>query len=168
MRDLLRRIQTTPSCRVESPVGLPTIRSSLCLPDDVQEFYSLCGGVFLAEHTPYAMALVAPSSFTLANPVVLGNIIVQAQKLQGEDDISWSWYIMATCGNGEYLVIDLNKERLGRCYDGFHETYGLVGQTPIIARSFTELLTRLYENRGQYWYWLRPDFVSPGDAYDRV
>ena len=48
------------------------------------------------------------------------------------------------------------------------ETHGVAGSCPIIATSFTDLLTRLYENKGQRWYWLRPDFVSLGDAYDDV
>ncbi len=90
-----------------------------------------------------------------------------ARQAQG-DDISWSWYIIADCGNGDYLTIDLSKERMGRCYDGFHETYGLVGETPIIAMSFTELLTGLYDGRMQPWFWLQPHFAPFGDADDEV
>jgi hypothetical protein len=35
-----------------------------------------------------------------------------------------------------------------------------------VAASFTELLRRLTANRGRHWYWLEPDFVDLGDAYD--
>ena len=86
----------------------------------------------------------------------------------GDGDISDAWCIIADTGEGssDYLTIDFDPARLGRCYDSFHETHGLVGDTPIIARSFGELLQRLLDNRGGYPYWLRDDFESMGDAYD--
>jgi antitoxin YokJ len=162
---LLTRIQATPDCRIDTPAGLPVMEEPYRLPDDLRNFYQLCGGLSLAENAPYSVTIVPPTRCVLANPVILGEVSELAQVEEGED-ISWSWYIIADCGNGDYLTIDLSQERLGRCYDSFHETYGLRGDTPIIARSFTELVTSLYERRGQYWYWLRPDFISFGDAYD--
>jgi len=42
------------------------------------------------------------------------------------------------------------------------------GSCPIIARGFTSLLSTLFENRGEHWYWLRPDYQSMGDAYDGI
>jgi hypothetical protein len=45
-------------------------------------------------------------------------------------------------------------------------TYALQGDSPIVALSFAELLTRLIDNNGQEWYWQREDFVPFGDAYD--
>jgi hypothetical protein len=83
-----------------------------------------------------------------------------------EGDRSDSWYLLVHDGNGDYLTLNCSLERTGWCYDSFHETHGLVGQTPVIAHSFTELLARCYATRGGYPYWLRADFVSLGDAYD--
>lgn len=167
LESLLTKIRVTPDCRLLAPAGLPLLGKSHSLPDDVREFYQLCGGVHMAEDTQYPIAIIPPTSCIPANPVLLGEVAELAQQAQG-DDISWTWYIIADCGNGDYVTIDFDQERLGRCYDSFHETYGLVGETPIIAFSFTELLTRFYESRGQRWYWLRPDFIPLGDAYDKA
>ena len=80
-------------------------------------------------------------------------------------DISDLWFSIADDGNGDYLSIDLAPGRLGICYDSFHETHGVAGSTPVIARSFTELLTSLLQSRGNRPYWLEDGFVSLGDAY---
>jgi hypothetical protein len=37
---------------------------------------------------------------------------------------------------------------------------------PIVARSFTDLLSRLLRAEGNHWYWLEPGFEPLGDAYD--
>jgi hypothetical protein len=155
---LVNAISTTPNCSVYDPVGLPLVGEGKALPSDLEQFYSLCGGMDLFRNEPYSLAIVPPSQFVLANPVIVGELV--------EDDISSSWYIIGDDHNGDYLTIDLSKERLGRCYDSFFDRHGIVGSCPIIATSFTDLLFRLYENRGQYWYWLRTDFLSLGDAYD--
>ena len=42
----------------------------------------------------------------------------------------------------------------------------MVGECPIIARTFTELLENLVCNKGKHWYWLRDEFIQIGDAYD--
>jgi hypothetical protein len=70
--------------------------------------------------------------------------------------------------NGDYLTIDLNQERLGRCYDSFYDRHGIVGSYPTIAKSFTELLEQLFNNKGELLYWLNKDFPSLGDAYDAI
>lgn len=70
------------------------------------------------------------------------------------DDASKNWYILAEDEHDEYLLIDLGEKHNGRCYDGFHETYGLVGDMRAIASSFTDLLCRLLKNPGSRHYWL--------------
>lgn len=167
LEELLLRIQSTSDCKIQAPSGFPAINKRLRLPDDLHQFYQFCGGLTLGADTKYPIAIVPPIGCVQANPIFLGDVIGLAQQAQG-DDISWSWYIIADCSNGDYLTIDFDQDRLGRCYDSFHETYGLVGEMRVIATSFTDLLTRLYENRGQYWYWLQSDFVSLGDAYEEV
>ena len=61
----------------------------------------------------------------------------------------------------------MSKDRLGYCYDSFWDRYSVVGEQSIIAKSFTELLERIYASKGNMWYWMREDFSSYGDAYDR-
>jgi hypothetical protein len=103
---------------------------------------------------------VEPSGFVLANPVIVGELC--------PEDITAEWYIVAHAGSQETLTIDLNSSRLGRCYDSFWDRHGVPGSCKIIALSFTDLLRRLIENSGRYWYWLRDDFKSLGDAYDET
>ena len=138
--------------------GMPSLQPPHRLPDDLKRFYELCGAVMLFEQNDYHVLIVPPDRVVPANPLIVGQ--------EYEDDITASWYIIGDDGNGDYLTIDLGPERLGRCYDSFRETHGLVGNCPIIARSFSELLTSLHETRGDHWYWLRPEFVPIGDAYD--
>lgn len=66
------------------------------------------------------------------------------------------------------MSIDLDPGRNGKCCDSFHEIHGLPGSSSVIALSFSDLLVQLLASRGSHWYWLEPDFVSLGDAYDAV
>lgn len=162
---MLTQIQVAPGCRLKAPAGQPQIEAYLRLPDDLREFYQLCGGMTLAENTNYTLTIASPDQCMPANPIILGEVATRLAHASAANDISWSWYIIADYGNGDYITIDLDPQRLGRCYDSFHETHGLAGDTPIIALSFTDLLASLFQTRGQNWYWLQPGFVAFGDAY---
>ncbi|MED2011232.1 MULTISPECIES: SMI1/KNR4 family protein [Brevibacillus] len=153
-------IKTLPNCIVHPSQGLPEIKGYHDLPNDVREFYTLCGGVSLFQNADYPVNIVSPQEFILANLVIVGDLC--------EEDISSNWYIIANDGKGEYLTIDLSQERLGKCYDSFFDRHGVVGESQVIALSFTEFLERLVESRGGYWYWLQEDFISLGDAYDGI
>lgn len=87
---------------------------------------------------------------------------------KANEDISSHWYIVVHDGNGDYITIDLHQDRLGKYYDSFWDKHGVPGDSPIIAKSFTELLDRLVKKNGERWYWLNEDFESLGDAYDDV
>lgn len=159
IKELISQIGTLSHCYVLEPAGLPKIdETKHILPEDLKEFYSLCGGLVLFENKDYTIYVVSPDKFVLANPIIVGELC--------EEDISSNWYIVCNDGKDEYLTIDLEKDRLGKCYDSFFDRHGLVGESQIIATSFTDLLERLIDNKGQYWYWLRDDFKSLGDAYD--
>ncbi len=156
--ELIDRVRGLSDCEVLPTGGLPKIDPSFVLPDDLRDFYELCGGLTLYKDSPYTAIFVSPKLLVPANPLIVGEAV--------ETDISASWHILVDDTNGDYLTIDLSPERLGRCYDSFYDRHGVPGSCPIIARSFSELLERLIENRGDHWYWLRPDFKSIGDAYD--
>ncbi|WP_339075735.1 SMI1/KNR4 family protein [Bacillus velezensis] len=157
---LIKKIASTLDCRLLEVDGLPTIDEKHQLPRDVSEFYEQCGGAVLYENADYPIYIVSPHEFKLANPVIVGELC--------EEDISSKWYIVCTDGKGEYLTIDLNEDRKGKCYDSFFDRHGIVGETQVIATSFTDLIQRLLENKGRHWYWLRGEFISLGDAYDGV
>jgi hypothetical protein len=130
LSELIEQIRMTPDCSVSDPAGLPLISEGHVLPDDLREFYELCGGLSLFENAEdYRIAIVLPEQVVLANPLIVGDV-------SGYDDISLSWYIIAQDDNNEYLTIDLSKERLGRCYDSFYEIHAVRGSCPIIATSF--------------------------------
>ncbi len=158
MRQLVTKLKTLTNCAVYVSVGLPRIKGEHELPADLKEFYELCGGAMLFEGSNYPVHLMSPNDFVLANPVIIDE--------SGEGDISADWYIVAQGDSEEYVTIDLNKKRLGRCYDSFWDRHGVAGDCPIIAGSFTELLKRLLDQKGQRHYWLRDDFEPYGDAYD--
>lgn len=160
IKQLVTKIETLPNCIVYPSKGIPAIEEAYTLPDDIREFYDLCGGVSLFTSAENVVNIVPPDEFILANPVIVGE--------RCEEDITADWYIVANDGNGDYLTVDLNKDRVGRCYDSFWDRHGVVGECAIIAISFTDLLERLVDNKGQRWYWLRDGFNSLGDAYDEV
>lgn len=153
--DLLAFIPSLPGCTIYPPAGLPVIASPYVLPDDVAWFYRHCGGAQLFAHTPYATLIVPPDKVVPANPVIL--VGVSATELaQTAADPSWSWHIIAEGPNAQYITIDLDPSRLGRCYDSFWDRHP--ADSILIATSFTQLLARLAASRGQHWYWLQPDF----------
>jgi hypothetical protein len=167
VQELLERIRSTPDCEVYTPTGLPVTLDGHVLPEDLREFYQLCGGVSLYRTLPKRIGILPAERVVLANPFLWPSITPE-QAATSADDISWSWYVIAHDYGGNYLTIDLSRERLGRCYDSFFDRHAMPGYCPIIARSFTELLTRLLDNQQSSPYWELPDFVSLGDAYDGI
>lgn len=114
----------------------------------------------LFENNEYHCHVVPPKDFALSNSVIVGEHV--------DEDISSHWFIVGHDGNGDYISIDLHQKRLGKCYDSFWDRHGVVGECPVVARSFTELLHQLVQNNGERWYWLKEDFESLGDAYDDI
>lgn len=168
-RFLVARIQATPGCTVADPIErpdlhLPALHQGHVLPDDLREFYEVCSGLTLFERSPCTMIIVLPMEVILAN-LVLTPGLRPDQLTSSLDDISWSWYLIAREENREYLTTDPSEERLGRCYDSFLGCHASPGYCAIVAFSFTELLTRLYEDQGERWL---PDILSQGDAYDGI
>lgn len=159
VKNLIELVKKANGCKVQPPSGYPEFfNDKHHLPDDLKEFYTLCGGLGLFLESDYPIHIVSPQEFVLANPVIIGELY--------PDDISSEWYIIADDKNGQYITIDLASERLGRCYDSFWDRHGLVGDCPIIARTFSELLFNVIKNSGGYWYWLQDNYPSLGDAYD--
>ena len=156
--DLIQTVKRQPDCEVCDPCGLPLLASDVELPNDLITFYENCGGMSLFIYQQYMFSIVSPKSMVLANPVLIGDLC--------EEDISSKWYIIGKYNNNNYVSIDLAKERLGRCYDSFWDRHGVAGSCTIVASSFTQLLTRLFDNKGKSIFWLDKNFSYIGDAYD--
>lgn len=157
--DCITFIRDSDSCILKEPSTLPEIPDGLKLPEDLRHFYEQAGGAVLFQGADHSIEIVEPVDFVRANPVIRGE--------PGEYDVSYNWFIVAQ-SEPQYISIDLNLGRAGRCYDSFWDRHALRGDCPIISHSFTELLQRLIEGKGPCLFWLADDFVSMGDAYDDV
>ncbi|WP_167280571.1 SMI1/KNR4 family protein [Paenibacillus lupini] len=161
MNELIEDIKRIEDCKVLPPSNQPILFNyNHILPADLRRFYELCGGITLFESASYAMTIVQPNDFVLANPVIVGELC--------EYDRSSDWYVIGTDGSSQYITIDLSYGRCGKCYDSFYEVHGVAGSNAIIANSFTDLLRQLLESKGQYLYWVEDDFEALGDAYDSI
>lgn len=158
IKELIEKINNTPDCIVSKNSNKVEICLDYILPDDLFYYLQNYSEIILFPNGDYPIKIVGFNDFDKANPIIVGEDI--------EDDITNNWFIIATGNNSQYITIDLSKERLGRCYDSFWDRYGVVGDNPIIAFSFSELLFQLLENKGDYYYWLKDNFNYLGDAYD--
>jgi hypothetical protein len=150
-------MRNDPRCVVREPLGAPKLEQSIQLPRDVIDFYNCCGGIIFFSDSDYCIDIVKPDDFVKSNSIILGEDV--------EDDLSNNWFIIAK-NKDQFIIIDLSDEKSGRCYDGFWDRYGLIGEMPVVAMSFTTFLNSFYENNGDYWYWLKEGFETLGDAYD--
>ncbi|MBO0805404.1 MAG: SMI1/KNR4 family protein [Nocardiopsaceae bacterium] len=160
IEELVELADSDPGCSVLAPAGGPGIDPPLRVPDDLSRFYELCGGTELFLTEDYGITILPPSRLVSSNIVMFGE--------RYPDDITSTWFTVGETPDSDYVSIDLSPERNGRCYDSFHETHGLVGSSPIIAESFSQLLERFLRSRGGRWYWLCDDFMPIGDAYDSI
>ena len=158
MRELLQKISEMEGCKVLPPTGIPDIN----LPDDLTEFYSLCGGVFLFEGSDYWFKISSPEQLIPSNPAILPEGFDEDIP---RDDISNKLYIIARNGPEQAISINLGKSHLGYCYDSFWELHA-TSESSIIAYSFKSLLNNLVKGNGSYPYWLKSNFFKLGHLYD--
>lgn len=165
IRKLMAGLRAHPEVLVEAPRGLPALVSSCALPLDLRYFYEVAGGMTLFPDADYPARIVGPGDLVKTNKLLWQG---ESSEVLSElaSDRSWQWYALVSDEKGDYLSIDLAPTRLGRCYDSFRDHHAVPGESPVIAKSFTDLLRRLFDNRGERWYWLRSEFVGLGDAYD--
>ncbi len=155
MDKIIDKVHRKDDCQVFLPTGQPQ-NLAHDLPQDLIDFYNICGGLSLYVDHFRAFHILKPTDFTLTNPVIVGDLC--------DYDISCNWYLIGIDDNGDYISIDLAPERLGRCYNSAWDHHGVQGSCDIIANSFTELLQNLIKFKGNYWYTAK--FKPIGDAYD--
>jgi antitoxin YokJ len=126
------------------------------LPDDLKEFYSLSNGAMLRcqyEAGIYnEVGIYGLEYVERIRTVLLGE--------SGDDDecAPPSWYAICRVQSG-YIIVDLATVQDNHClfYFSWEDSTGWEEDSPIIARSFTELLNRLIESEGEK-YWRRDNF----------
>jgi hypothetical protein len=162
LTELIEIIKLDKNCEVKpanKEIILPTN-----IPNDLKEFYELTNGIKLFENEAYGITIVGREEFIPTNKHLFSDD-VNWEEL--EKEVCNKWYLVAKVDEmSQYISIDLTSERNGQCYDSYYETHSLQGDSEIIAKNFTELVTKLYQNKGQHWYWLQDDFEKLGDAYD--
>jgi hypothetical protein len=158
---ILAELQSRADCHFLSGGQLPTIPPALRLPTDLVAFYQRFSEarLFGGDGEEPSCRVLRPDEF-----VQVGEAIMGEPETVG---IEHSWFALIDVQDGNYLGIDLSPQRLGRCYDCFHETYGEPGYCTVVALSFTELLQRIAEAEGEP-FWLADGFSGHGDAYDHV
>jgi antitoxin YokJ len=165
MKELLKIIAFTSDCVVHPARGLPVLSQGYPLLPELQEFYTLCGGITFYSSAGYSLNIVPPEEFVPANTKMFFEAAqTDLDKLAG--DRSTFWHIIGKVEDFHYIVIDLEDKHLGRFYDCFWDNYAMPGYMPVVALSLYDLLNNLYANQGEYWFWLRSGFLSLGDAYD--
>lgn len=163
--ELLEHARLSADCAVLPPASMPVVRrDDERLPDGVRRFYEGCGGAVLFAGQARELTLLPPEEVVPANPVIVGDS-------GDEDAVSRAAYLIARTPGGDHLSLDMSVPRGGRVYDSFHELHGVVGGWPVIAASFEDFLTEVWQTRGALPYWL-PESGSEGrvfpDAYDEV
>ncbi|MEV0563760.1 hypothetical protein [Dactylosporangium sp. NPDC050588] len=102
-----------------------------------------------------------------ASPRLLGHESAEKVARDDPEDLTNSCYVLVDGGHGgstePHVVIDLSPERVGRFYATSWDTYGLVGEMPIVATSVVELLQFLLRDEGRD---ALPASLYGGDAYD--
>ena len=162
LHNLINLIKATPGCIVFPVDKMPTIKPNHIIPPDLENFYQLCGEIQLFKDSTFPTLIVSPNNFVQANPIIFANVDVKyLQKMK--DDISWSWYLVGTGPNSQYITIDLSPERLGNVYNSFWINHPR--DSFIIASSFTDLLLSLIETKGEYYPWDMAGFVTLGNPY---
>ena len=165
LQEIFELIEKDPACEVEYRTT-PLNQQELNIPSDLDEVRNRYRTVSLFTDQPYGIVLLPTHELVTTNSLLYPENDVIWEELAG--DLSEHWYVVASSEQlSQFISIDLSPERLGLCYDSYIDTHATPGDSMIIARNFTELLERLYNSKGQYWYWLESN-LSYGDAYDDI
>lgn len=163
---VLATIAETTDCEVMPPTG-ETFHSAGegVEPADLSELRRSSGGLRLHAGSDYPWT-VMPTPVP-AGPVLLGGAVADQVRTESPDDLTNSCYVIATdkpgTTTGFHIVIDLHRTRTGRCHLTAWDTFGIVGDMPVVAHSLTRLLNWLLALDGAN---PAEHLPSLGDAYD--
>jgi antitoxin YokJ len=153
-------------CHLLPPAGQPILPGGFVLPGDLRRFYELCGGAVLFEGAAFAWKVSAPNQLVPASPRLLGPSLAEQIAGQQPDELTNRCFVFAASGDAStdsLVIVDLHPARAGKFYDGFWDSYGVVGQMPILATTVANLVGQLLDTRGLHVPHPPP---GHGDAYD--
>jgi hypothetical protein len=159
VQKIIGKIKEDPNCIYLPPEGEPNLPKGLSIPKDLSLFYQSIGSLVLFPDADFPVQIVSPNEFVRANPIIAGE--------EWEDDITYNWFIIAKSEGfgGQYVTIDLDKDRFGFCYDSYWDKH-VNFDSPIIAKSFVEFLERTFETKGKEWFWADDDFENYGMSHE--
>ncbi|GAA4586091.1 hypothetical protein GCM10023194_31150 [Planotetraspora phitsanulokensis] len=167
MAEVLREIAGRSGCHVVPGGGSAVVSGNVVLPEDLRQLYELCGGALLFEDAPFPRRVCGPGDFVPASPRLLTPEVAQQVAEEDPADLTNNCYVIVDGGEGlstePHVVMDLSPERAGRCYAAAWDTYGVVGEMPVLATTVVELLQVLLADGGNE---ALPAAVSDGDAYE--
>jgi hypothetical protein len=153
---ILDELRSRGDCVFRPATRLPTLAEGLVLPPDLAAFYARFGEAKLFGRTSDPRYHILPANeFMQIGHAVYGE--------RCRTPLQASWYALAHVQDGNYIAIDCHRDRLGYCYDVFHETANELDYCKVIARSFTELMNRAVEAGDEAW-WLGDRFETYGYA----
>lgn len=162
IKELIEKLEQKSSHQFLKAVSKPEF--AFPLPQDLKFFYENYEYAILNINTSCEIRISSLSELQPTNQILYPADDVICEELA--DDISNDWFMIASSQElSQYISIDLNEKRFGFCYDSFIETHATPDESPIIAKSFTELLEKLVSNKKE-WFWLDSSFQSYGDAYE--
>jgi antitoxin YokJ len=163
---VLAAIAARNDCQLLPPAGPARVPDGVALPHDVSRFHERCGGAVLFIGTEFPWQVGVPDRVVAASPRLLTPEIATRVAVENPEDLTNECYVIADGGRESStdanIVVDLHPDRLGRCYVAFWDTYGVVGEMPIVALTMAELLRALLEHDGRAAS--LPDRY--GDAYE--
>jgi hypothetical protein len=153
LESVLAVVAARADCRVLPAAGLPSVGTPLILPADLADFYRWCGGLMLFQGSLFPWRVSNAEQLVLAGPRLLGGVHQAAQiAAENPDDLTITCFVIADDGTGRttapHVLIDLHPARAGRCYAAGWDTFGLVGDMPIIALHMAGLIRWLLEAAG--------------------
>ncbi|MDU8350890.1 hypothetical protein RYA05_03160 [Pseudomonas syringae pv. actinidiae] len=115
------------------------------MPDDLSDFYRHFGGAVFHANATYCFRIYPPW-------LERSDFAVMGEDLGIPD--SANWYALGEFGD-QVISIDLGQgPQFGYCYDSFWDSYPTADESTLIARSFTELIKKVIESKGERLFWV--------------
>lgn len=135
------------------------------LPEDLKEFYKRYKTVSLfAYNGGWQYRFVEINEIHMTGLDIFGETYEKDKYFSIET--TYSWFTICDVMDGNYISIDFlsgnNEQR--DFIDSYHESFGTPGECKVIAKSFTELLSKCLKGNGEHLYFLEQGFKGYGDA----
>jgi hypothetical protein len=150
----------------EGSAELRGVAERFSVPADLRLFYERGGGETLFPDAPFEWRILGPDELVPASPRLLGAELAEEIARDDPEELTNGCFVFAETGPGStdsLIVVDLHPRRVGRYYNASWDTYGLVGEMPVVARSVAEAVRQLRATEGHSA--TLPD-LGYGDAYD--